>query len=199
MTFRQQQMPRRLPPGVRQFQPAPQPQGPVGAAAQPGPGPQQRPMPRLVPQVQPQAVKTQAQEYSERYAHIEYEADTLGRVIGVGALRVSQQIRVMEMTPNLEGNTEVGTDKDGNPIVMARRSLPMLAAAVREIDGVKYMFPRNRADLDFMMDRLDGPGLITAAAAAAKLVPTTMPTAPALSEEEEEELEEQEREDGQTA
>jgi hypothetical protein len=195
--FRQQQRrPVQPPRGVQQPRQIPRVAIPPNLASMASAQVQQPQVQQPQPQV---AVKTPAQEYAERYAQICREADTLGRIIGVGMLKVSQQIRVMEMTPALDGQTEVGIDKDGKKIVMARRSLPMLAAAVREIDGVKYMFPRNRQELDFMLDRLDGPGLIAAGVAAAKIGVADIPTAPAMSEEEEEELEVQEDDYGEEA
>jgi hypothetical protein len=111
---------------------------------------------------------TPTQEYLDRYKEIVKEADTLGRVIGVGRLRLSQQIKIQEMTPGLDGEIE-STGPDGNPITISRRVVPIFVASVREIDGHPVMFPRNRAELDSIMDRLDEPGLIAVIKATERL------------------------------
>jgi hypothetical protein len=141
-------------------------------------------------------------EYADRYSHIEREADSQGRIWGVGRLRVSQQIRVMEMTPNLEGYTEnVAFDANGNKQTyqVPRRSLPMLAAAVREVDGKKIMFPQSRAHLDAIMDQLDEHGFSAVITASNRLSAAPLPTAPALSEEEQQELDEEYGEEDEAA
>lgn len=89
-----------------------------------------------------------SQEAIDRYKKIERRSDALGRVIGVKRLKLSQQLRIEEFAPT-DGKTY----------------LPMLAAAVVEIDDQKIPFPKNRAELDAIMDRLDSEG-ITAAAEA---------------------------------
>ena len=111
---------------------------------------------------------TPSQEYTERYKEIVREADTLGRLIGVGRLRVSQQLKVAEMTPNLDGDTQV-QGPEGATISMSRRALPLLAAAVREIDGNPIGFPRSRGELDSIIDRLDEPGFSAIIKAMIKL------------------------------
>jgi len=113
---------------------------------------------------------TPSQEYLAKYKHIEREADSLGRIIGVGRLRPSQQIKISEMTPGLEGDTEM-SGPNGEPIRMSRRGIPLLAASVREIDNNPIMFPRNRAELDSIMDQLDEPGMTAALQAMLKLNP----------------------------
>ena len=105
---------------------------------------------------------TPSQEILEKYKRIEKRADALGRVIGVGFLRMSQKIKVSEMTPGLEGETEVKTP-DGNTIAIPRRAYSVIAASVREIqepNGDKGIisFPRNRGELDAIVDRLDEQG-----------------------------------------
>jgi hypothetical protein len=73
---------------------------------------------------------TPSQEIIGKYSQIEREADALGRLIGVRRLRISEQIKISEMTPNLEGNSDIEGD-DGKTYTITRRSLPLLAAAVR--------------------------------------------------------------------
>ena len=100
---------------------------------------------------------TPTEEYVSRYKKIERCADKLGRSIVVGRLRISQQIRISEMTPGLDGDTEI-TSSEGNTVFIPRRALPLLAASVRDIDGSPIPFPRTRAELDAIMDRLEEPG-----------------------------------------
>jgi len=109
-----------------------------------------------------------SQEIIERYSKVEHADDTFGRVIGVRRLRVSQQIKISEMTPSLEGTVDqVGPD--GKIVSMPRRMMPALAAAVCEIDGDKIPFPKSRGELDAVMDRLDIEGLMAAFEASIKL------------------------------
>ena len=79
---------------------------------------------------------TPTQEILEKYKKVEKRADSLGRIIGVGHLRMSQKIKVSEMTPGLEGETEVKTP-DGNSIFMPRRAYSVIAASVREITRIR--------------------------------------------------------------
>ena len=113
-----------------------------------------------------------SQDIKNRYSQVERETDSLGRVIGVKRLKVSQQIKISEMTPQLEGEAEM-TTQDGRVIRIARRSIPLAAAAVCEIDGDLIPFARNRGELDSIMDRLDDEGLMAAVIAFGKLVPST--------------------------
>jgi hypothetical protein len=117
---------------------------------------------------------TPTEEYTERYKQIERHSDTIGRVIGVHRLRMSQQMKISEMTPGLEGTTEV-TTLEGEVITISRRSLPLIAAAVCEIDGIPIPFPKSRGELDSIMDRLDEPGILAAIEASNKLNPKPAP------------------------
>ena len=113
---------------------------------------------------------TPSEELTSRYTRIEREADALGRVIGVRRLKVSQQVKVSEMTPSLEGNTEM-TSEDGRSVRISRRSLPVVAASVCEIDGTMIPFARTRGELDAIMDRLDEEGLVAAVIAYSRFAP----------------------------
>jgi hypothetical protein len=113
---------------------------------------------------------TPSEERIQRYSQIEREADGLGRLIGVRRLKISQQIKVEEMTPALDGTTTL-TDKDGIERKIPRRSLPMIAAAVCEVDNNPIPFPRNRGELDSVMDMLDGEGFAAASIAFGRLNP----------------------------
>jgi hypothetical protein len=94
-------------------------------------------------------------------------------VIGVKRLKISLQLKVEEMTPGLEGSTTL-EDKDGRELKIPRRSLPMIAAAVCEIDNIPIPFPRTRGELDSMMDVLDGEGFAAAAVAFGRLNPIAL-------------------------
>lgn len=116
---------------------------------------------------------TPSQEITSRFKHVERVADARGRIIGVGRLRISQQIKVSEMTPGLAGDDEFA-NPDGSTYKVSRRVLPLLAAAVREIQNPgqeKFMvqFPRNRAELDSLMDLLDSDGFAAVLEANLKL------------------------------
>ena len=100
---------------------------------------------------------TPSEEYTERYKKIERRSDIFGRVIGVGRLRESQKLRIVGMTSDLEGSEKL-KGPDGVEFEVYHRTKPMLAAMVREIDGHPYPFPRNRAELDALIDKLDEPG-----------------------------------------
>lgn len=114
-----------------------------------------------------------SEELTSRYSKIERAPDDLGRVIGVRRLKLSQQIKINEMTPALDGETELVGDNGTTRV--SRRSLPLIAASVCEIDDVPVPFPRNRGELDAIMDRLDEEGLLAAVRATAKLTPRPDP------------------------
>lgn len=113
---------------------------------------------------------TPTEEFTSRYRQVERVTDKMGRLIGVRRLKVSQQLKVSEMTPALEGFQEFFTEGD-KKITIPRRSLPLIAASVCEIDGQAYAFPRSRAELDDMMDKLDEEGLAAAVQASVNLNP----------------------------
>jgi hypothetical protein len=118
---------------------------------------------------------TPSEEIVQRYAKIEREADSVGRLIGVRRLRPSQQTRIAEMTPGLDGDTEMrvldemtGAEKT---ISISRRLQITLAASVCEIDNNPIPFPRTRGELDAIYDRLDKEGVEAAMIAYARLFP----------------------------
>jgi hypothetical protein len=96
-------------------------------------------------------------DFKERYKETAKAADSRGRIITVGRLKVSQKLRISGMTQDLEGSYEVKAP-DGSMIEVPRRAQPMLAAMVRQIDDFVCTFPRNRAELDTFMDILDDEG-----------------------------------------
>lgn len=117
---------------------------------------------------------TPSEELINRYSRVEREADALGRLISVRRLRVSQQTKVAEMTPNLDGETEiVMTGEDGveKTVRISRRGIMIVAASVSEIDGVPIPFARNRGELDSIADRLDEEGLAAAMKALTRFQP----------------------------
>lgn len=104
-----------------------------------------------------------------KYNQIERVADTLGRVIGVRRLKPSQQLRVEEYSSDLTGVQSFTDDDTGKQIEVPRRTILFYAAAVCEIDETPIPFPKNRAELDAVLDRLDDEGLTAVSVALVKL------------------------------
>ena len=100
-------------------------------------------------------------ELRERYTRTETEIDAAGRQITVGLLKPDQRYRVLEMT------------ESQNAYVL----MPMLqASAVRKIvdnEGKEMIFapPRNRGDVDIIINVLDDEGMVAASKAMARLAP----------------------------
>jgi hypothetical protein len=117
---------------------------------------------------------TPSEELISRYSRVEREADAFGRVIGCRKLKVSQQSRVIGMTQDLEGETEVVmSDEDGREkkVRISHRSQMLIAAAVCEVDSVPIPFAKTRFELDAIADRLDEEGLMAAMKAYARFQP----------------------------
>lgn len=128
---------------------------------------------------------TESEIIKERYSRIEREADSFGRIIGVRRLRMSEQIDINGMFPDLSGADratieERKLDDDGieqvsSRIVMIPHRAPyMVAASVCEItdaEGRKAIvqFPRNDRELRSIMDRLDIEGMAAATTAWGRL------------------------------
>ena len=106
-----------------------------------------------------------------RYDRVERAADTDGRLIGVRRLKPSQQLRVQEMAPGLEGVTTVVDEKTARSYDVPKITPLVLAASVVEIDGVPVPFPRSRGELDAILDSLDESGLIAATEALSRFSP----------------------------
>jgi len=104
-----------------------------------------------------------------RYSQIEREADTLGRVIGVRRLKLSEQSRLSAMTPDLGGLDEIQNPETGITQLVAQRSQYFIVAMVCEINQAPIPFARNRGELDAIFDRLDREGMTAAAIAASRL------------------------------
>ncbi len=118
---------------------------------------------------------TPSEEIIGRYVKIERQADSLGRLIGVRRLKPSQQTRIEEMTPQLDGETkmqvldeETGIEKT---VGVPRRIQITIAAAVCEIDNAPIPFPKSRGELDAIYDRLDKEGMEAAMIAFGRLFP----------------------------
>lgn len=115
---------------------------------------------------------TPSEEIVSRYNRVEFERDAFGRTIGVARLKVSQQTKVAEFTPGLEGEFEVelpeskdaetGETIPARMVKLARRTQMLVAASVRKIDEIDYPFPRTRGELDAIADRLDEEGIVAA-------------------------------------
>jgi hypothetical protein len=105
------------------------------------------------------------------YSRIEREADSRGRVIGVKRMKPSQQLRVQEWAPGLEGNTTV-VAPDGAVREVPKIMPLMIAASVAEIDNRPVPFPKSRAELDSLLDALDEDGMSAATKALNKFAGT---------------------------
>lgn len=106
----------------------------------------------------------------ERYNRIERATDSTGRLIGVRRLKPSQQLRIQEMAPGLDGSMSVTIEStDGDRKIEIPRNSPLvIAAAVCEIESQPISFAKSRAELDAILDRLDTEGLAAAGEALAK-------------------------------
>lgn len=113
---------------------------------------------------------TASEEILNRYRHIERQADSRGRIIGIRRLRPSEQSKIVGMTPDLGGYDLVPDLDDDNKHTRLSHRMPlMMAASVVEIDGNPMPFPRNRAELDSILDQLDGEGLTAIIECATRL------------------------------
>lgn len=102
-----------------------------------------------------------------KYDRVEREADAYGRLFGVKRLKPSQQLRIQEMAPGLAGETTVAGE-DGKDVSVPKILPLLLAAAVVEIDGSPLTFPRNRAELDSVLDMLEDTGMAAVAKALSR-------------------------------
>lgn len=103
-----------------------------------------------------------------RYKRVEKEADDLGRLIGVRRLKPSEQAKVSGYTADLTGSDAV-VGPNGEKFQVPHRLPLMIAAAVCMIDDDMIPFPRSRAELDSIYDRLDEEGVTAAGAAISRL------------------------------
>jgi hypothetical protein len=111
-----------------------------------------------------------------KYDRVERVVDALDRTIGVKLLKPSQQIKVQEFAPALEGTRSVvdedpKSDTFGKVYEVPKSSPLIMAASVVEIDGSPLSFPRNRAELDAVLDMLDEEGLAAVAEGLARFSP----------------------------
>lgn len=111
---------------------------------------------------------TESEVKLARYNTIEKEADAFGRIIGVRRLKPSEQVRIAEFTSDLTGSDEV-EGPDGEKFTLSHRMPLIMAASVCMIDDARIPFPKNRAELDAIFDRLDSEGMIAASAAMTRL------------------------------
>ena len=106
-----------------------------------------------------------------RYSHIEREADTLGRIIGVRRLRLSEMARLTAMTPDLGGMDEVQNPTiPGTTMLVQQRAQYVVVAMVCESNGAHIPFARSRGELDAIFDRLDIEGMQAAGDAVVRLI-----------------------------
>lgn len=115
-------------------------------------------------------MSTESEAKLARYSETVKEADAFGRVIGVRRLKPSEQTKIAGMTSELAGSDEMQNEK-GIKIQVPHRMPLILASAVCSIDDSHIPFPRNRAELDAIYDRLDVEGLEAAGKAWLKLNP----------------------------
>jgi hypothetical protein len=104
-----------------------------------------------------------------RYAKIEHEMDQLGRMIGVRRLKLSERTRLVAMTPDLGGMDEMQRP-DGTVMLAPQRAQYFIVAMVCQINDARIPFPRNRGELDAILDRLDQEGLDAAATAVNRIL-----------------------------
>lgn len=95
---------------------------------------------------------TPSEEIINRYKPSDAEADAFGRLIRVRRLRMSEHVKLDEMGEGL-----------------ASRGPAVLAAMVCEIDGTHITFPKNRGELNAILDSLDIEGIEAANKALRKL------------------------------
>lgn len=106
-----------------------------------------------------------------RYNHIEREADSWGRLIGVRRIKLSEQTRLQAMTPDLGGMDEIqNPDFPGSTTLIQQRSQYYIVAMVCEINNAYIPFPRNRGELDAILDRLDIEGMKAAGEAVTRIM-----------------------------
>lgn len=107
-----------------------------------------------------------------RYRQIERESDAMGRLIGVRRLKPSEQGRMHGMLSDLDKSMVRLPDPiTGEVIELEVKIQYYLAAAVCEIDRIPISFPRNRGELDAILDRLDMEGIAAAGKAVLRLNP----------------------------
>ena len=110
-----------------------------------------------------------------KYNRVERVSDSLGRVIGVRRLKPSQQLRVEEYSSDLTGSQTFTDEETGKTVEVPRRTILFYAAAVCEIDDTPIPFPKNRGELDAVLDTLDDEGLTAVSAALVKLAASVKP------------------------
>jgi hypothetical protein len=95
----------------------------------------------------------QPQEIRDRYKATITKVDKFGRAIKVGRLTMSQETRAAELAESFAS------------IEMMRT-----ICSLRQIDDDMIPFPRDRAQLDAIMDRLDREGVTAIREAMAEMV-----------------------------
>jgi hypothetical protein len=113
-------------------------------------------------------MSTESEVKLARYRAIEKEPDDFGRVIGVRRLKPSEQARLSGMTADVTGSEKVQA-ADGIEVEVSHRFPFLVAASVSLIDEVHIPFPKNRGELDAMLDRLDTEGIEAAGKAMVRL------------------------------
>jgi hypothetical protein len=113
-------------------------------------------------------LSTESEVILARYKAIEKTADALGRIIGVRRLKPSEQTKVAAFCADLTGYDEM-TGPNGEKVQIPHRMPLVVAAAVCMIGDSMIPFPRSRAELDSIYDRLDVEGISAAGEALAKL------------------------------
>ena len=111
-----------------------------------------------------------------RYQQKEKVADKWGRIISIQRLKQSQMEKIQGFTSDLQGVTKITNPDTGEESSIPRNWRLILAAHVREIDENPLPFPRNREELDAILDRLDEEGMEAAATAFSKLMTNVEPS-----------------------
>ena len=113
--------------------------------------------------------QTESEAKLARYNRIEREADKWGRIIGVRQLKLSERSKISGMIADLTGVDEVQNTATGEMMRVPHSLTHFLAAAVCEIDQAPIPLPRNRPELDAILDRLDNEGIAAATTALVRL------------------------------
>jgi hypothetical protein len=114
-------------------------------------------------------MSTESETILARYKAVEKEGDALGRVIGVRRLKPSEQTKISGFCSDLTGYDVVELPNGEKTEIP--HSLPLrISASVCLIDGVHIPFPKSRAELDAIYDRLDAEGITAANAALGRML-----------------------------
>ena len=101
------------------------------------------------------------EELRARYSRTETEADTIGRQITVGLLKPDQRYRVLELSDSQ------------SPYVLVPFTNAATVRKIIDVDGKEMLFaaPRDRTDIDIILNVLDDEGMLAVSRALSRLNP----------------------------